>query len=128
MLCLTCCIYLGCGNDQILRYHVSGTVTFNGQPVPGGLVLLNPDVAAGNRGIQGIAEIHDGAFDTAARGKGITGGKYELKIRGFTADAAPRVLFSEYTVKIDLPQEDSHQSIEIPPEAALPASAEFDPV
>ena len=38
----------GCGEAGPARYHVSGKVTFNGQPVPAGQIVFEPDPTAGN--------------------------------------------------------------------------------
>ena len=37
----------GCSGQPAGRYAVSGTVTFNGKPIPAGRVFLEPDPAGG---------------------------------------------------------------------------------
>ena len=46
----------GCGNDG--QYQLSGTVTYNGKPVAGGIVMLEP--AEGNPGPAVTADIRTG--------------------------------------------------------------------
>jgi hypothetical protein len=58
---------------------VSGTVTYEGKPVPAGTVFLDPVAAKG----QGLATVKDGAFDTAQAGRGITAGKFVVRVQGF---------------------------------------------
>ena len=55
-----------CSGQGTDRFDVSGTVTFNGQPVPAGQVVFSPDLSKGNDGPQGYAEIHGGRYDTRA--------------------------------------------------------------
>ena len=128
-LCLVACLFciVGCrGSDREL-YHVSGTVNFKGQPVPAGVIFFEPDASVGNDGTQGYAEILDGRFNTADTGKGITGGAYQVRVRGFIppAGGAPgRLLFKDYRQTLELPAADSQQTIEVPPDAG---SQEEDP-
>src|SRR5262245_57162415 len=60
----------GC-SKQAEPIHVSGTVTFRGKPVRGGVIVIHPEVAKGNQGERGYAVIKDGKFDTRLdNGKG----------------------------------------------------------
>ena len=116
----------GCGSGERKLYHVSGTVTFDGQSIPSGFVLLDPDVSAGNDGTQGFAEIKDGSFDTAGTGKGVTGGAYVMRVRGVApahGDEPARMLFREYQQTIDLPAADSRQEIAVPASAGADAGS-----
>ncbi len=55
----------GCGaGNEPKTYHVSGTVTFAGKPVPVGTILFVPDAGKANRGPTGYAVIREGKFDT----------------------------------------------------------------
>src|SRR5688572_598759 len=72
----------GCSSGPA-TFELSGTVTFNGQPVPAGRIDFFPDFAQGNDGPQGYAFIKDGAFDTRKGGKGHAGGPMVVKIEGF---------------------------------------------
>lgn len=122
----------GCsGNSGPQRYDVSGSVTFDGKPVPKGFVTFYPDTEAGNRGPGGGAEIRDGVYQTAD-GKGVVGGPHRIRIIGFDgmartesgeelADGAS--LFTPYETTIDFPTEDTVQNFEIP-DNAVSASGE----
>lgn len=119
---------VGCGEREI--YHVSGTATFDGETVPAGYVIFYPDIAAGNDGTQGYAEIKNGTFDTAQSDKGITGGAYVARLRGFVpaqGDAPARMLFREYKQSVQLPTADSRQEISVPASARAKSPALPDP-
>jgi hypothetical protein len=53
-----------CGDPDVARRQVSGTVTYDGQPVPFGDIRFNPNSRKDNEGPQGSAEIIDGKFKT----------------------------------------------------------------
>lgn len=127
----------GCGGGP-KTYRVSGTVTFNGQPVPMGKIYFDPDTAAGGSGPSGFADIVDGKFDTsAANGKGVAGGPTVVRIQGHKKESADAIsgygppLFAEHTVKADLPREAATKDFDVPVSAAkgLPKkTAPLDPV
>ena len=50
------------------RYRVTGTVTYEGQPIAHGRIRLDADASAGNVGPSGYAAIKDGKYDTSAEG------------------------------------------------------------
>jgi hypothetical protein len=110
---LTCFgfMLLGCGENEKL-YDVSGTITFEGEPIPKGLIFFDPDSTKGTAGTQGFANIENGKFDTAAagKGKGIRGGTYNIRISGFDGKEAPeapfgKFLFPEEQLTKDLPKQ-----------------------
>ena len=108
----------GCGSGQRL-YDVSGMATYDGKPIPAGIIFFDPDPTKGRAGAQGFANINDGKYTTAVNGGGIEGGPYIIRITGYdgkTANEAPlgRPLFDEYAVKKDLPAANSELSFEIP--------------
>jgi hypothetical protein len=108
----------GCSGEQgPKRYRVSGTITFDGKPVPHGAVLFSPDTAKGNTGPQGIAEIKDGKYDTAgSRAPGIAGGATIVRV---TALSNPNgKLLCEHEFSVELPNADSTHDIQIPASAA----------
>src|SRR5437899_12941205 len=84
---------MGCSGKQgPQRYRVSGTVTFDGKPVPHGEILFSPDSAQGNSGPQGIAIIQDGKYDTAGtRAPGIAGGATIVRVTALS-DPSGRLL------------------------------------
>ena len=115
---------LGCGrSDGPRRYEVSGRVTFQGEPVPVGLVQFVPDTSQDNHGPATSAAIEDGRFRTP-RGKGIVGGPHVVIVTG--SDGVPfdspegiqsrgKALFPAYRHSIVLPHESSEQDFEVPP-------------
>lgn len=120
-LLVTIPLFAGCGGGSGSRgVDVSGTVTFNGKPVPRGVIYFDPDTAADNDGVQGFARIRDGVYDTRETGKGIGGGAYHVRITGATAegDGPAKALFGEYNVSVDFPFETTTRDFEIPASAA----------
>lgn len=113
----------GCGGGESgpERYRVSGTVTFEGEPVPYGKILFTPDQTAGNTGPQGVATIRNGRFDTSDAGEGVIGGPHRLLITGMEREGSADneepipALFPEYELSLDLPRENSEQEIVVPP-------------
>jgi hypothetical protein len=108
----------GCGGP--VRYHVSGQVTYDGQPLPAGVLYLDPDVTRRNDGPQGYAIIKDGSYSTsAAGGRGVVGGAYVARIEGF--DGRPgqelplgKPLFTDFRQSLDLPAADVRQDFSVP--------------
>jgi hypothetical protein len=124
-LLLSCLLLLpGCGG-QTGRFDVAGTVTFQGAPVPAGTIVFSPDLTAGNDGLQGVAEIRDGHFDTRKTRRGGPGGEVVVRIEGF--DGKPyeehpygKRLFPPYQVKVTLPRENTTADFDVPASAATP--------
>ena len=118
----------GCsGDDGPRRYDLSGTVTFDGKPIPMGSIIFQPDSSAGNSGPQGAAEIRNGKYDTSDR-KGIIGGPHIVRITGFDGVAENEMevvppLFAEYQIKSDLPKESGTIDFEVPADAPGAAGA-----
>jgi hypothetical protein len=113
----------GCGKDSGPgRFDVSGKITFDGKPIPGGQIVFEPDTAAGNRGPAGVALIVDGQFDTARNGKGTVGGAHIARITGLDSQpgpgASPKPLFNPYEVKVDLGKSKTAKDIDVPASAA----------
>ena len=113
-------VCVGCGGSGDGRqYDVSGTITHEGQPVPTGAVVFEPDASQGNSGPAGFAPIKDGKFDTR-EGQGVIGGPYVIKISGNDGKQddlglfpSGQPLFSEHVIRINLPEEDSEQTFEV---------------
>ncbi len=124
---------LGCGgSDAPEVYHVSGTVTFDGKPVPAGRIRFVPDTSKGNSGPPGYAQIVDGKFDTESEGgQGHVSGPMIVSIQGHDPatqgeaspddlDAEPSgggALFPTYQTPVELPKETTTQDFKIPAEA-----------
>ena len=120
LLLLSLLLLVGCGGSDRTLYHVEGTVTFDGQPVPAGTIIFEPDAAAGNDGTQGYAEIKNGRFSTSQSEKGITGGAYQVRVSGFqppAGDGPAKILFKDFRQPMQLPESDSQQDISVPAEA-----------
>ncbi|MCR9115569.1 MAG: hypothetical protein NXI22_01305 [bacterium] len=123
-LAISAMAFVGCRPDTPLQYQVRGVVTFEGKPVPKGFVKFLPDVAAGNRGPGGGAEIINGNYQTEY-GKGVQGGAYRVAITGLTGEPVSMngeelpdgvSLFPPYLTKVEFPNEDVEQNFEIPAE------------
>lgn len=119
-----------CSDKSTGRMDVWGTVTFQGQPVPAGLIVMNPDLGKGNDGPQGMAEIRDGRYDTRSLDKGAPSGPVIFMIDGFDGVAqgdatSGKPLFIGHRVELDLPKEPSEQNIAIPDSAAATAKGRY---
>lgn len=114
-------VWVGCGGSGgPERYHLSGTVTYAGKPVPAGTVSFVPDTSKGNSGPGGSAPIKDGTFDTS-NGTGHVSGPHVVTVAGFDGVATPEMpvgtsLFGDYQTSIDLPKQDGTQAFDIPAE------------
>lgn len=124
---LVCCLGavlalggIGCGPRGLSRYALEGTVTFDGKPVPGGQVILEPDFEAGNRGPGSYCDIVDGRYTTPP-GRGHVGGPHRLRVMGFefstdtsTGDLIGRPLFPPHDLRLDLPRANARQDVIVP--------------
>lgn len=72
----------GCGRREIPRFDLSGTVTYDGKPIPRGYLVLRPDREAGNEGPGAQADIRDGRYATLP-GRGTIGGPHVIDVYGF---------------------------------------------
>jgi hypothetical protein len=114
-VCIALAGVVGCSEEKV--YDVSGTVTFNGQPVAKGLIFFDPL----DGGPQGFANIENGRYDTATagQGKGIRGGKYSIRINGFDGKVGPEApfgaaVFPEHTFSKELPAQTQTFDYEVP--------------
>jgi hypothetical protein len=111
-------IITGCGSGA-RTYHLSGSITFQGKPVPTGTIVFEPDPTAGNSGPSGYAKIKDGHYDTReADCQGIVGGPHLVRIAG--RDGIPRgellnglPLFPEQTLTEDFPKANGTKDFEV---------------
>ena len=108
----------GC-TPQPAEFHVQGTVTFQGKPVPAGIVFFDPDAVKKNDGPQGFATIKEGKFDTRESQRPVGSGAYIARISGF--EGKPKfeqpygdTIFREYHLPVDLPAKDSTHDIVVP--------------
>jgi hypothetical protein len=111
-----------CSDKPSGRVDVWGTVKFKNQPVPAGLIVMNPDLSKGNDGPQGLAEIRDGRFDTRQLDKGAPSGPVVFLIDGFDGvrqgdSSNGKPLFIGYKMQLELPKEASEKNIDVPESA-----------
>lgn len=105
---------LGCGDSG--RYRVSGHVTFDGQPVPVGMVTFLPIGPSDRERSAGFCQIKSGQFDSRA-GRSPMEGRHRVLISGFdgvayTSEIGEQVdnilegrpLFPMHVVEIDIPK------------------------
>lgn len=108
---------VGCGgsSSDLTKYDYSGTVTFDGNPIPVGYISFEPDSVPGPGS---MAKIIDGHYETPT-GKGLLGGPYRILISGFEGNGNPEALgdgtpiFIDYLLKMTLPEESKTQNFEI---------------
>lgn len=119
----------GCGPRAIPRFDLSGTVTYEGKPVPRGYIVFRPDREAGRDGPGAQADIRDGTYATLP-GQGTIGGAHVVQIFGF--DGKPyevpagmpggpalmnqvgKPLFSAATLSADLPKAPAVRDFVVP--------------
>ena len=112
----------GCGQQRSSGlYDISGSVTFAGQPVPGGRIVFEPDEARGATGMVSIADIANGSYRTRSR-RGFGGGPCRVTIYG-TDGTTPTEekdtsLFRPWQTTIDLPREACRRDFDVPADAA----------
>jgi hypothetical protein len=111
---------LGCGDSGPPRYRISGTVSYEGKPVPFGAIIFQPNTMEKNGGPNGVAEIIDGAFDTRVSGQGFSGGPQIVIVQAFDGtnihpDYNPYGLSlgSSYNEPHDLPNGEAVLNIEL---------------
>ncbi len=101
----------GCGPNGPQRFHVEGSVTYAGKPLPRGVIRFEPDGSKGNAGPVGLAEIADGRYTTDQPGtKGSLRGPIVAVITGYPVlDSTKELqlpLFSEYRIEAVLEPKD----------------------
>ena len=117
---------VGCSgaNDGPARFELSGTVNYQGKPVPYGELLFIPNSSKGNQGTSAVAIIEAGRYQTA-EDKGIIGGPHHVEIKGFDGppvsgavpadgETAPKQLFKQLKVDVDFPREASTYDFDLP--------------
>ena len=121
-----CSLLVSCHRDPAGRFHVTGTVTFDGETVEGGFVLFEPDLANGKDGPQGIATITQGKYSTAESNKGVTEGPHIVRIRGFrtseSGDIVP--LFPEFETKVEFSRDQLDYDFAVPTDLGDPLSGQ----
>jgi hypothetical protein len=114
----------GCSRSGL--YDVSGTVTWQGKPVPIGLVTIEPDAEKGNQGTQTQGLIQDGHFKTLP-GRGAIAGPVIITVNANDGVPTPlaehgKLLFRTYQFRHELPAAASTLDIEVPATQAFSGS------
>ena len=118
--CMLLIVLLSACNRQPDPIHVSGTVTYQGKPVPRGFILIHADRKKGNSGLYGIANIRDGKFDTNEEGgRPAMPGPVNFAVAGYGqgqledfSDSVP--LFPSYQVEKEIKPDVTTFEIAIP--------------
>jgi hypothetical protein len=117
---LVCLFCSGCGkaSEGPTRYRLTGAALFDGQPIPYGSILLEPDRSRGNQGPAGMADIRQGEYQMR-EGRGHVGGAHVITILATngkrpTNPDEDTTLFLPYKIHLDLPAEDSRHDFDVP--------------
>lgn len=79
-------LLVGCGQgDELQRVGISGKISYQGQPIPEGVIVFVP--IEGTRGPGASAIIKDGVYNVTAGG-GAPVGKYRVEIQAIRAVAS----------------------------------------
>jgi len=133
-LVAVCLAAAGCSKSGPPRYQLSGTVKFDGKPIPVGFIYFNPDTTKGNSGPGSGAEIKNGAYSTPAGG-GVIGGPMIVKIDGYdgiskdlNGEVVPHgsALFEAYEVQVDIEKKNGKKDFDFNKASTGPPSS-FDP-
>jgi hypothetical protein len=112
-------LFIGCSSGE-RTYQLTGAVTYDGKPVPGGHIIFEPDTNAANNGGSGFAKIKDGRYDTSILdGRGTVGGPHVVRIYG--TDGVPHgellngiPIFQEFMTTADLPKKNGAVDFTVP--------------
>ncbi|MDR2438850.1 MAG: hypothetical protein LBE12_05715 [Planctomycetaceae bacterium] len=104
-------VVVGCNPSGVKRYQVSGTVTFDKQPVAEGEIRFSPDTTKGNTGPQGYAAIKNGKFKTLKETGVIVGPMYATvtvvdPIKGEEKDdgsSSRKIVFENWNYAFEMP-------------------------
>lgn len=121
---LALCLICGCGDSEEgpQRFQVSGSVNYDGKPVPKGFITFEPDSQAGNKGPGGGAPIVNGRYKTEA-GRGVVGGPHLVRIVGYDGVAASvageklddgKPLFATFETTYDFPKQNGTRDFNVP--------------
>lgn len=120
--CLACAVLLlitGCKPEGPARYNLSGSITYQGQPVRGGEIHFTPDNSKNNSGPGSYAAIRHGRFETLP-GKGTVGGPHVLTIicfrdiPGEVPEDQLKELCPPQELRLDLPTVDGTRDLVLP--------------
>jgi hypothetical protein len=120
VLVLACLVMICGGCRRVDRWHLSGRVTYGGQPVQEGHISF--DTLAPGPGKGGaFAKILNGAFDTQTQGRQHCGGQHRVTISAYKGlkdssnpDSPVVLLFPPYQVEADLPMKAATMDFDVP--------------
>lgn len=78
----------GCGDSGPERFELSGQATYDGKPIPAGVITFEPEGTTLNASTIGEAEIKDGRYKTLPT-KGIVGGRHTVFVAGYNGIPEP---------------------------------------
>lgn len=102
----------GCSSESSEGVPLIGTVMFNGNPVPSGMIYFDPK----GGGSQGSAQIEAGKYDTSKGGRPAPTGEVTVRIEGFSESTPPEPLF-KYETKLTLTPGEPTKNFEVPASA-----------
>jgi hypothetical protein len=123
---LVTCLLTGCGGSS--GNHISGKITFQGQPIPAGKVYFMPDSSKGVSGQTGYADIVNGTYDTRKPGgQGCITGSVIIAVEGMDPtpppnagpDAGGTSLFPRYEQPGEITSSAMTMDIDVPKEALI---------
>lgn len=116
ILLLSLVVLAGCGGAASgpARFAVSGSVTYDGKPLPGGAISMEP----AERGPSASAVIVDGKY-TIPASDGIMGGTYTIRVDPPILESGSTIPpdmanFSPYSESRDLPKATAVVDINVP--------------
>jgi hypothetical protein len=125
LVCLAMVVGAGAGCSKQARVgQLSGKVTFKGRPVRAGYISFTPNSSEGNLGKVKVAQIRDGAYDTAREADpGLSPGPTIIRVAGFDGKPLPgfaqgKQIFNPYEVQAAVPDGTSTMDFTIPVSAA----------
>ena len=100
------------------RNNVFGTVTYDGKPIPAGVMVFEPDTAQGNSGPAAMLQFKGGQYKSES-GRGPVKGPHRVRVQGFDGVAdkempGGRQLFAEKVVTVDIPDGGGQVDIDVP--------------
>ena len=116
-------VAIGCGGGPAgpPRYDVSGSVTYDGKPLPVGHIMFQPDTNKGNSGPATTIRIVDGEFNSQSSGTGVVAGEHRVYISGYdgVADVANELpdgmpLFRRYEQQLSIEESNSGLQFDVP--------------
>jgi len=111
-------------------HQVTGSVTYDGEPLKAGRITFTPDSSQGNAGPTGYAVIRDGKYDTAVQGgKGVVAGAVKVLISGESRalpNEAAQDVEDEEMIDFPEPLFENYQSTAQITESKEPNQLDFD--